>query len=392
MMYNFDEIVDRSGTNSLKWDISEGELPMWVADMDFRTAPEIINAVTERAQQGIFGYNIIPYEWSDAICGWWHDRHGLDIRPEWLVFCSGVVPAISSVIRRLTAVGEKVIVTTPVYNIFFNSIYNNGRRIVENPLKYENGEYSFDLEDLEKKLADPEATMLLLCNPQNPSGKIWSREVLERIAELCYRNHVIVVSDEIHCDITDPGCEYVPFASVSELCGQISVTCISPSKAFNIAGMQSAAVIVPDEGLRNKVIRGLNTDELAEPNTFAITAAVAAYTKGGAWLDELRSYIYDSKCTAEKFFAEKLPMIRLVRSEATYLLWADCSEILKDGSDSRELCGFIREKTGLFISNGKAYGGNGADFVRINIACPRSVMLEGLERFAKGVEMWTERS
>ena len=290
-MYDFDKITERRGVGSLKWDVPERELPMWVADMDFETAPEVTEALKARAAHAIFGYSVITEDWYDAYIRWWKRRHNLVMEKEWLIFCTGVVPAISSAVRKLTTVGENVLVQTPVYNIFFNSIRNNGRNILESPLVYDGRQYSIDFADLEDKLSDPQTTLMLLCNPHNPVGKIWDKETLARIGELCAKHHVLVLSDEIHCDLTDPGYEYVPFASVSEVCRSNSITCMAPTKAFNLAGLQTAAVMVPDPVIRHKLNRGLNTDEVAEPNAFAVGAAVAAFEKGESWLEELREYL-----------------------------------------------------------------------------------------------------
>lgn len=382
MKYDFDSPTDRRGTYSLKWEVAENELPMWVADMDFPAAPEITRAISERAAHGVFGYTNVPDEWYAAYTGWWKERHGFEIKREWLMFCTGVVPAISSIVRKLTTVGENVLVQTPVYNIFFNSIINNGRNVLENPLIYENGSYRIDFADLEAKLSDPQTSLMLLCDPQNPGGMLWDRESLERIGGLCRKYHVVVLSDEIHCDLVSPGREYIPFASVSEDCRLNSVTCIAPTKAFNIAGLQTAAVYAADETLRHKVWRGLNTDECAEPNVFAVTAAIAAFTQGGDWLDQLRGYIAENRRTTEAFLAEKLPQVRMAHSDATYLFWLDCSEIT---DSSRQLADFIRQKTGLYLSAGEQYRGNGRYFLRLNAACPRAVLLDGLERLRQGV-------
>ncbi len=382
MKYDFDSPTERRGTYSLKWEVAENELPMWVADMDFPAAPEITRAISERAAHGVFGYTNVPDEWYAAYTGWWKERHGFEIKRDWLMFCTGVVPAISSIVRKLTTVGENVLVQTPVYNIFFNSIANNGRNVLENPLIYENGSYRIDFADLEAKLSDPQTSLMLLCDPQNPGGVLWDRETLERIGGLCRKYHVVVLSDEIHCDLVSPGREYIPFASVSEDCMLNSVTCIAPTKAFNLAGLQTAAVYAADETLRHKVWRGLNTDECAEPNVFAVTAAIAAFTQGGDWLDQLRGYIAENRRTTEAFLAEKLPQVRMAHSDATYLFWLDCSEIT---DSSRQLADFIRQKTGLYLSAGEQYRGNGRYFLRLNAACPRSVLLDGLERLRQGV-------
>lgn len=382
-MYNFDKLTDRRGVGSLKWNVPDRELPMWVADMDFETAPEIAEAVRARAAHAIFGYSIITEDWYEAYMGWWKRRHGLAMEREWLIFCIGVVPAISSTVRKLTTAGENVLVQTPVYNIFFNSIRNNGRNILESPLVYDGEQYSIDFADLEDKLADPQTTLMLLCNPHNPVGKIWDRETLARIGELCQKHHVLVLSDEIHCDLTDPGCEYVPFASVSEACRNNSITCMAPTKTFNLAGLQTAAVMVPDPVIRHKLNRGLNTDEVAEPNAFAIGAAVAAFEKGENWLEELRLYLYENKQLVREFVKENLPEIRVVPSNATYLLWLDCSRVT---DDAKKLCSFIRQDSGLYLTEGEAYGSCGRQFIRMNTACPRERLMDGLNRLKKSVK------
>lgn len=387
MTYDFDKLTDRRGTNSLKWDVAENELPMWVADMDFETAPEITEALKKRAAHGIFGYTVVPDAWKEAVSGWWERRHGFKMEQDWLIFCTGVVPAISSAVRKLTTVGENVLVQTPVYNIFFNSIRSNGRNIVENRLRYRDGAYEIDWEDLENKLKDPQTTLMILCNPHNPTGSIWTREELARIGELCADNHVLVLSDEIHCDLTEPGYEYTPFASVSEICAQNSVTCIAPTKAFNLAGLQTAAVAVPNEMVRHKMDRALNTDEVAEPNAFAIDAAIAAFTKGDAWLDELREYLAGNRKLAQDFLEQELPNVRLVPSHATYLLWLDCSHVI---GDALELSRFLRKETGLYLSAGLSYGEAGRQFLRMNIACPGERLSEGLKRLQDGIKAYEE--
>lgn len=386
MKYNFDEITDRRNTYSLKWSVAENELPMWVADMDFKTAPEITAAIAKRAEHGIFGYTIIPDEWYGAYINWWKKRHAFKIEKDWLIFTTGVIPAISSIVRKLTTPAENVLILTPVYNIFFNSILNNGRNVLECPLIYKDEEYSIDFADLEEKLSDPQTTMMILCNPHNPVGKIWDKKTLKKIGDLCYQHHVTVVSDEIHCDLTETGKSYTPFASVSEKCKMNSIVCVAPTKSFNIAGLQTAAVIVPNEVLRHKVWRGLNTDEVAEPNCFAISAAIAAYTKGEEWLDDLRKYIDENRKYVSAFLKQELPRIKLIKSEATYLLWLDCSLL---GDDADKLQQFIRQTAGLYLSTGKIYGNGGEKFLRLNIACPRSLLLDGLKRLKSAVEKYS---
>lgn len=388
MKYDFDKLTERRNTGSLKWEIGETELPMWVADMDFETAPEIKEAVRKRAEHGIFGYSVVTEQWYKAYISWWKKRHNFTIDKEYLIFCTGVVPAISSIVRKLTTAGENVLVQTPVYNIFFNSIVNNGRNIVENRLVYDEEGYHIDFEDLESALSNPQTTMMILCNPHNPVGKVWDRETLARIGELCVKHHVIVISDEVHCDLTEPGMEYVPFASVSETCRMNSITCMAPTKTFNLAGLQTAAVMIPNEVLRHKVWRGLNTDEVAEPNAFAVEAAAAAFTKGEAWLDELRGYLSENKKFARAYLEENLPQVKAAPSQATYLLWLDCRNVI---GNATELAAFIRKDSGLYLCAGKEYGENGKDFLRMNIACPKKYVEDGLKRLCRSIpayEKW----
>lgn len=388
MRFDFDQVYDRRNTGSLKWDIEEKDLPMWVADMDFQTAPAVLRAMENKLKTGIFGYAVVTEDWYQAIIGWWERRHHLPIRREWLTFCTGVVPAVTCAVKRMTNVGDQIVVQTPVYDIFFHSIENQGRHVVENQLLYDGMQYSIDFEDLEKKLEHPLTTMMILCNPHNPIGRVWSREELKHIGKLCQKHHVKVLSDEIHCDLTEPGVEYIPFAAVSDVCQDISITCISATKAFNLAGLQTAAIVTPNENMRNIMVRGLNSDELAEPNTFAVDAPVAAFNEGEDWLEELRRYLFENKKYAEEFLAKQMPDIKAVPSAATYLLWLDCQNI---EDEITELAGFIRRETGLYLSAGSQYRGNGHRFLRMNIACPRILLKEGLERLKKGIEAYSKR-
>ncbi|MCH5261566.1 MAG: pyridoxal phosphate-dependent aminotransferase [Lachnospiraceae bacterium] len=387
MKYDFDAGTDRRNTNSLKWDVAEHELPMWVADMDFTTAPSVREAIESRASHGVFGYCVIPDSWYKAYMGWWDRRHHFAMEKEWLIFCTGVVPAISSIVRKLTTPAEKVLIQSPVYNIFYNSILNNGRQVLESRLVYDGEDYSIDFEDLETKLADPQTSLMILCNPHNPVGKIWKKDILERIGELCAKHHVLVLSDEIHCDLTKPGCDYTPFAAVSEVCRDNSITCIAPTKAFNLAGLQTAAVVVPNEVLRHKVWRGLNTDEIAEPNAFAVDAAVAAFTKGEEWLDELREYIFHNIKLAAEYIDKEIPQFQVVSSQATYLMWLHYNGKVGSASEAAE---FIRRETGLYLSDGVQYGGGGEEFLRMNVACPRAVLEDGLARLKEGIIAYLE--
>ncbi|MBR6452892.1 MAG: pyridoxal phosphate-dependent aminotransferase [Lachnospiraceae bacterium] len=382
MKYDFDKIINRRGTDAFKWDIGENELPMWVADMDFETAPEIIAAMQKRLDHGIFGYTDISDRWRDAYANWWDTRHGLGMNKQRLMFCTGVIPAISSIVRKLTTPNENVVIQTPVYHVFYNSICNNGCRVLESPLQYQNGVYSMDLADLEKCFSKPQTTLMILCNPHNPVGKIWERSDLAAIGELAKKHHVTVIADEIHCDLTEPGYDYIPFASVSPVCEEVSITCIAPTKTFNLAGLKTAAIYVPDRFLYHKVWRAINTDEVAEPNVFAHTAAIAAFEEGGPWLDQLREYLSQNRKLVEETVDRNIPDVHVVRSKATYLLWIDLSVLKGKG---KKVTDHIRKRTGLFLSDGISFGPNGEDFARMNIACPRVLIEDGLKRLEEGI-------
>lgn len=385
MKFDFDKINERRSTNSLKWQVSKNELPMWVADMDFQAAPPIIKALEKKLLSGIWGYSVVTEEWYRAIINWWHKRHGLLLHKEWLTFCTGAVPAVTCAVKRMTNAGDNILVQTPVYDIFFQSIENQGRHVLENKLRYNDLGYHIDFHDLEEKLSHPHTTMMILCSPHNPIGRIWSREELEQIGDLCKRYHVTVLSDELHCDLTEPGTEYVPFASVSHTCKENSITCISASKTFNLAGLQTAAVIIPNERIRNIMERGLQSDEIAEPNAFAIEGAASAFEEGEEWLEELRCYLSRNKKYAAEFLERELPSIKIVPSQATYLLWLDCRKIIGDAS---QLCDFLRKEKGLYLCSGSQYRGNGKEFLRMNIACPGIRLEDGLNRLKTGVEAY----
>ena len=387
MKYDFDTLISRDGTNSSKWRMKNDVLPMWVADMDFKAAPEILNALQKRLDNGVFGYSFIPKEWNEAIKGWWKRRHDVSFENDWMCFCTGVIPAISTAIRRFSSPGDQILVQAPVYHVFFNCIKNNGREILSNDLVYKNGSYEIDFDDLEAKLAQPLTTMMLLCNPHNPIGKIWDKETLKKIGKLCYKHDVLVISDEIHCDITDPGLNYVPFISVSEECKNNSITCISPTKAFNIAGLQSSAVVTPNEKIRARLNAAINYDEVGEANAFAIIATIAAFNEGEAWLDELREYLFENKKVVANFIKEQGLPVKLLPSSATYLLWLDCSAFCEDSS---EFMNFLRDKAGLWLNDGNAYRGD-RFFLRMNIATQRKRVLEGLKRLQNGINLYTSK-
>ena len=384
MKYNFDEIIDRRNTNSIKWAVKENELPLTVADMDFKTAPEIVEAIKTKVATGVFGYEMPTQEYFDAVRDWYRDQHQAEIKNDWQIFVTGVVPAISSIVRRLTRPAEKIVVQTPVYNMFFHSIENNGRFVNENKLVYDPSShtYQIDFDDLAERLADPQTTMMILCNPQNPTGIVWSKEDLLRILELCHQNHVVLVSDEIHGGLVLSEDSYHPIFSVSEELRNQTITLVSPSKTFNVAALHAATAIVPDPDLRYQVSRGINNDELAEPNLAAIPGSIAAYCEGKAWLTELKGYLRANRELVKEALQTDLKGMHLVDGGATYLLWLDCSSFNKDASD---LVSEIRQKTGLILADGGVYRGNGKQFMRMAIACPKATLKDALERLTSVV-------
>ncbi len=379
MKYDFDKTIDRRATNSYKWDsATEGVLPMWVADMDFRTAPAIIDALQKRVAHGIFGYTRVPDAYYDAVTSWFSRRHGWDIDREWIIYTSGVVPAVSAVIKALTVPGDKVIVQTPVYNCFFSSIRNNGCEIVSNPLRRTADTYEMDFAALERCAADPRAKVMLLCNPHNPAGRVWTPDELTRLGNICLRNGVTVVSDEIHCELVYQGVKYTPFASLSDAFLHRSVTCVSPSKAFNIAGLQIANIVAFDNDMRSRIDKAININEVCDVNPFGVAATIAAYNEGEEWLNQLVDYLHGNYEAMAEFCRRELPEFPITRLEGTYLVWMDCSSL---GMPSDALEHALLEDARLWLNAGTMYGAEGEGYMRWNIACPRSVMLDGLNRF-----------
>ncbi len=385
MKFNFDEVISRRNTNCIKWDNSADPemLPMWVADMDFRTAPAIVEALQKRVSHGIFGYTCVPDEYYEAAIGWLDRRHGLRVRKDWFIYTSGVVPAISAIVKAMTEPGDKVILQTPVYNCFFSSVRNNGCEIVSNPLVYADNTYHMDYEDLERKASDPRVKVLILCNPHNPAGRVWTREELVKLGEICIRHNVLVISDEIHCELVYPGHKHLPFASISEEFLKHSVTCISPSKAFNIAGLQIANIIAPDDEIRRRIDRAINVNEVCDVNPFGVIATIAAYNEGEEWLDQLIGYIWENYKFMKDFCAENLPDFPLAVLEGTYLAWMDCSAL---HIPSEELEERLRKEAKLWLNAGAMYGKDGDSFMRWNLACPRERVEDGLNRFLNFVE------
>lgn len=385
MKYDFDEIISRRNSNSYKWDavMEEGVLPMWVADMDFRTAPAVVEVLRKRMDHGIFGYTKVPPVYYDAIINWFTRRHGWQIDRDWIIYTSGVVPALSAIIKALTVPGDRVLVQTPVYNCFFSSIRNNGCEIVANPLVYTNGTYRIDFDDLARKATDPKVKLLLLCNPHNPVGRVWTQAELMCIGEICLRNDVLVVADEIHCELVYSGHTYIPFASISDDFRNRSVTCTSPSKAFNLAGLQIANIFVADESVRVKIDKAINLNEVCDVNPFGVEALVAAYNDGEEWLEELKCYLSDNYLYMRTFFNKYLPQFPVVKLEGTYLVWVDCSVLNRS---SKEIAEILLKAEKLWINEGSMYGEAGEGFIRINIACPRQILIDGLNRLKRGLK------
>ena len=376
----FDTIVQRRGSNSYKWDSSENpqSLPMWVADMDFRAAPAITEAMAKRVEHGVFGYSKVPDAYYTALGNWFSRRHDFAIERDWVIYTSGVVPAISAILKALTKPGEQVLVQTPVYNCFFSSIRNMGCTALENELICgDDGHFSIDFDDLERKAAEPDVKVMLLCNPHNPVGRSWSAEELIRIGDICLAHNVTVVSDEIHCDLVFPDYKHQPFATLKPDFLARSITCNSPSKAFNIAGLQIANIVIANSELRAKVDKAINIHEVCDVNPFGVEALIAAYDHSEDWLDALRAYLFENYQLVSRFLAENLPEIQLTKQEATYLAWLDCRAL---PLSSDQLTDRLASEGHLQLSSGTIYGQAGEGFLRLNMACPTSVLQDGLNR------------
>ena len=387
MEYDFSRPTDRRGTDSYKWDSApEADIiPLWVADMDFETFPGITEALQRRVAHGIFGYTRVPEAYYEAVCRWFGKRHGWHINREDIIYTSGVVPAVSAVIKALTLPGDQVIVQGPVYNCFFSSIRNNGCEMVSNSLIYNKEElrYEIDFDDLERKLKHERARLMLLCNPHNPGGRMWTRDELTRVAELCRKYGVRVVSDEIHCELTLYDNEYVPFGSLPDELSRGSITCCSPSKAFNTAGLQIANIVCRDAEVRNRIDRAININEVCDVNPFGVIALQAAYSdEGYEWLTQLRKYISANYDLLLERFARELPKCKVMRMEGTYLAWIDCSELHISSDEIEEM---LMHENKVWVNAGSMYGAEGAAFIRINMACTSELLNEGITRMVNGL-------
>lgn len=387
MEYDFSRPTERRGTDSYKWDSApEADIiPLWVADMDFETFPYITEALQRRVAHGIFGYTRVPEAYYEAVCNWFGKHHGWHINREDIIYTSGVVPAVSAVIKALTLPGDQVIVQGPVYNCFFSSIRNNGCETVSNSLIYNKEElrYEIDFDDLERKLAHERARLMLICNPHNPGGRVWTRDELTRVAELCHKYGVRVVSDEIHCELTLYDNEYVPFGSLPDELSHGSITCCSPSKAFNTAGLQIANIVCRDTEVRNRIDRAININEVCDVNPFGVIALQAAYSdEGYEWLTQLRAYISSNYDLLRERFARELPKCKVMRMEGTYLAWIDCSELHISSDEIEEM---LMHENKVWVNAGSMYGTEGAAFIRINMACTSELLNEGITRIVNGL-------
>ena len=383
-MFDFTTVPNRRGGDSIKWSGPDNELPMWIADMDFQTAPAVIEALQQKVATGIFGYEEPPREYFQAVSDWYETRHHTPIPLDWQLFATGVIPALSASIRRVTNAGDKVVVQTPVYNMFFNSIENAGRHVLPAELTYDRQTHTYyiDWNVLESTLSEPLTTAMVLCNPHNPIGQIWTRDELVHIAQLCKQYGVTLIADEIHGDLTLNGHEYTPTFSLPENLRQNLITLVSPSKAFNLAAIHAATVIVSNPVLRANIARGLGVYEVNEPNLTAIPASIAAYTKGAQWFDALRQQLNANLKAVQQF---DLGDAVVTPATATYLLWLDVSAYTHD---SAKLAEFLETKVGLKLNAGADYRGNGHDFLRLNIACPQALLQDGLTRLQQGLNLY----
>ena len=382
MAYNFDELIDRRGTGCVKWDEapSADVIPLWVADMDFQAAPAIMEAVRKRMEHGVFGYTVVEDDYYEAIINWFQRRHGWTIHREEILYTTGVVPAMSVAIKALTMPGEQVLILSPDYNCFFSSIRNNGCEVLESNLVFTDGRWQVDWQDFEQKCANEKTTVFLLCSPHNPTGRVWTKKELERMNDICLKYSVKVVSDEIHCELTMPGQCFQPFAAISEQCRQNSATLNSPTKAFNIAGLQIANIICPQPEWRRRIERAININEVCDVNPFGPVALKAAYNESEDWLDELRQYLWSNYQALCQFAKTHLPQWKVCPLEGTYLPWVN---ITATGMTSQAYADHLMQEAHVWVNPGTMYGPqSGEGYIRLNIACPRSRLMEALERIA----------
>ncbi len=388
MIFNFDEIIDRRSTNSIKYDFAEemGKptyvLPMWVADMDFKSPPEVTEALIKVAQHGIFGYSLSKKDYFDAVHYWFNTRFGWDVKKEWLIETPGVVFAISTAIRAFTDEADAVMIQQPVYHPFSEKIRVNNRKLVNNPLVYENGEYKMDIKDFESKIKEHRVKLFILCSPHNPVGRVWTKEELTEIGDICMKHGVIVVSDEIHADFIYEGYKHTIFSEVKQEYLDNTIICTAPSKTFNLAGLQVSNIFIPNKRLREKYKTEMKKAGYGSLNTLGIVACQAAYRYGAQWLDELMTYLTGNLNFVREFLKERLPQVKLVEPQGSYLIWLDFSGL---NINAEELEDLILNRAKLWLNSGTIFGPEGEGFQRMNIACPRSVVEEAFLRLEKAV-------
>ena len=396
MKYHFDDIINRRGTSGVKWDESpatasvlsgfaaEDIIPMWVADMDFAVAPAIQEAIRKRAEHPVFAYTLVEDDYYDAIISWFKRRHHWNISREHILYTTGVVPGISCVIKALTLPGEKVLILSPDYNCFFSSIKNNGCEVSESILLRQNhngqNRFEVDWEDFEERCSDEKTTAFLLCNPHNPTGRVWHRDELQRISDICHQHNVRIISDEIHCELIMPGNTFCPMGTVDP----DAIILNSPSKSFNIAGLQTANIICQDAATRRRINRAINIHEVCDLNPFGPVALIAAYKESEDWIDELCPYIWGNYTSLCDFVAKHLPQWKVMPMEGTYLAWVDVSGVC--GDSVATYCEDLINQAKVWLNPGTMYGEeSGKGYLRINLACPRSLLMEALERIAKSL-------
>lgn len=385
MKYNFDEIIDRSGTNSSKWEpevlkelFGEPDLmPFWVADMDFKVAEPIVEAIVKAAQHGIYGYSNRPASYYQAIIDWTERRFGWKLEKEWIEYTPGIVPAVNYAIQAFCMPGDNVLIQQPVYYPFANAINNNGCHVVSNDLIFDGEKYNMDIKDLEEKLKDPKTTMMILCSPHNPVSRIWSREELKKVAQLCLENEVLLISDEIHNDLVFSGYKHTIFGLVGDEYLNNLIVCTAPSKTFNMAGMQSSNVIIPNPSLMRRFRRVLERNSIGSQNPLSIVSLEAAYKHGEEWLEQLLEYLEGNIKFIDEYLKNNIPKARVIKPQATYLAWIDFSAYVDEGSKIEEL---MAKKGKIAMDGGTWFGSQGAGFMRLNFACPRELLRQGLDR------------
>lgn len=385
----FDKVIDRKNTNCIKYDFAsergmpEGVLPLWVADMDFRSPPCVIEALTKKSRHGIFGYSDSKCDYFEVLHRWFFERFGWETEAEWLVKTPGVVYAICTAIRAFTQPGDSVLIQPPVYYPFSRSILENGRSLVENRLVYGEGGYAVDFADFEEKIIRQNVKLFILCSPHNPVGRVWKKEELTRMGDICAAHGVILLSDEIHADFVYPGHEHLVFAGLKPAFSKIAVTATAPTKTFNLAGLQVSNIFIADAKLRKAFKQEISRGGYSQPNVMGIVACQAAYEGGGEWLAGLREYLGENLDFLRGFLQKRLPKIKLVEPEGTFLVWLDCREL---GLNDRELDRLMVHEAGLWLDGGTMFGPGGEGFQRVNIACPRSILKKALMQLHKAVK------